>query len=99
MAVEGQVELLLALERGTYDAVVGTAETEDIDFKETPYQLDLPRQKWELANRSHPRAIAPDEPRNDGTSQLILGSTITIGRNDARDGRVRKHHDPRLAHP
>jgi len=43
------VELLLALERATYDAVVGTAETDDIEFKEAPYQLDLPRQKWELA--------------------------------------------------
>jgi hypothetical protein len=28
---------------------VGTAEGEDVEFKESPYQLDQPRQRWELA--------------------------------------------------
>lgn len=49
MAVETQVDLLHALEQGEYESVLGTAESEEIDFKEAPYQLDSPRQKWELA--------------------------------------------------
>jgi len=32
-----------------YDSILGTAESEQIDFKEAPYQLDSPRQRWELA--------------------------------------------------
>ena len=49
MAVDNQHELLLALERRDYDSILGTAESEQIDFKEAPYQLDSPRQRWELA--------------------------------------------------
>ncbi len=49
MAVDNQNDLLLALQRGDYDLVLGTAESEQIDFKEAPYQLELPRQRWELA--------------------------------------------------
>jgi len=49
VAVDNQNDLLLALERGDYGLVLGTAECEQIDFKEAPYQLESPRQKWELA--------------------------------------------------
>jgi hypothetical protein len=49
MAVETQVDLLHALEQGDYQSILGTAESEEIDFKEAPYPLDSPRQKWELA--------------------------------------------------
>lgn len=49
MPVANQTELLLVLERGQFDTVLGTPEADYLDFKEAPYQLDLPRQKWELA--------------------------------------------------
>lgn len=49
MAVRDQIELFLALERGDFDAVLGSGETEAIEFKEAPYRLQEPRQKWELA--------------------------------------------------
>lgn len=36
VAVDNHNDLLLALERGDYDSVLGTAEGEQIDFKEAP---------------------------------------------------------------
>ena len=49
VAVQNYVDLLLALENGDYDLVLGTAECDDIEFKSGAYLLDQPRQKWELA--------------------------------------------------
>lgn len=49
MAVTTQAELLLALERGQFDSIIDTQESDWIDFKEAPYQLQQPHQRWELA--------------------------------------------------
>ena len=49
LAVQNYVDLLLALENGNFDLVLGTAESDDIEFKQGAYLLDQPRQKWELA--------------------------------------------------
>lgn len=49
MTVTNQAELLLALEREQFDTVLNTAESDYVDFKEAPYQLKNPHQKWELA--------------------------------------------------
>lgn len=49
MAVQNQIELLLALERGDFAAILGTNESVEIDMKDSPYLLESPRQKWELA--------------------------------------------------
>lgn len=38
-----------ALARGELDRLIGAAETEQIDFKRTPYLLNENHQKWELA--------------------------------------------------
>ncbi len=49
MSVTNQTELLLALEREHFDTVLNTAESDYVDFKEAPYHLKSPNQKWELA--------------------------------------------------
>ena len=49
MAVQNYVELLRELERGGFDAVLGTTECEDIEFKQAPYRLKERSEKWELA--------------------------------------------------
>ncbi len=48
MSVSSPGELLTALERKQYDAITGTLEGDDLDFKEQPYQLDEEKGKWEL---------------------------------------------------
>jgi hypothetical protein len=49
MAVNSQHELMLALERAQYATVLETPESDYLDFKEGPYQLQEPHQKWQLA--------------------------------------------------
>lgn len=49
MPVSSQSELITALAQGRYDDVLGTPESEWLDFKSQPYALGTPKQKWELA--------------------------------------------------
>lgn len=49
MAVSTLGELFAAFQLGDLDAVVGTPEGEQFDFKEKPYPLGEPYGKWELA--------------------------------------------------
>jgi hypothetical protein len=47
MAVRDRTELLAALERGDFDAVIGTPEDQGMEFKEEPYVLDKPKGPYE----------------------------------------------------
>jgi hypothetical protein len=49
LAVLNPNDLLFALERGNFDSILGTIEGEQIEFKEAPYQLEVPSQRWEMA--------------------------------------------------
>lgn len=42
-------ELFQVLGSGNWNALLGSAESQQIDFKKSPYQLAQERQKWELA--------------------------------------------------
>lgn len=42
-------EFISILERGEFDNIIGVEESDQIEFKESSYILDGPRQKWELA--------------------------------------------------
>jgi predicted HTH transcriptional regulator len=42
-------EVLEKLETGDFDALIGLMESEWLDAKETPYHLDTPKQKLEIA--------------------------------------------------
>ena len=44
-----QGELLEVLDRADFDAIVGTSETAEIDFKQTPYRAGEPAEAFELA--------------------------------------------------
>ena len=48
MTVASPGELLRSLEAADYDAVLGTRESDELDFKEQPYQLGHDYGKWEL---------------------------------------------------
>lgn len=43
------MELLRALSTGSVDELIGTAESDWLEFKSACYQLDKPKEKWELA--------------------------------------------------
>lgn len=49
MPEQNQTDLLLALNEGKFERVLGTSEDDAIEFKDSPYQLNVARQKWELA--------------------------------------------------
>lgn len=42
-------ELFQVLASGRWDGLIGAAESQQVDFKKSPYQLAQERQKWELA--------------------------------------------------
>jgi hypothetical protein len=44
-----QQELLALLDAGHFDAIIGTAETGEIDFKRDPYRVGEPQGAFELA--------------------------------------------------
>ena len=44
-----QHELLALLDLGDFDAVLGAAETAEIDYKRSPYRADEPAEAFELA--------------------------------------------------
>jgi hypothetical protein len=44
-----QQEVLRLLDAGDFDALIGAAETGEIDFKRDPYRVDQPREAFELA--------------------------------------------------
>jgi hypothetical protein len=49
MPVQNEDELFRALETGLFQDVLGTPESDWVEFKEQPYRLDDPRQRFELA--------------------------------------------------
>jgi len=49
MAVAAQHELVAALETGDFARILGTAETDELEFKQQPYRITERLQKWELA--------------------------------------------------
>jgi hypothetical protein len=49
MPVADEVELLVALARGDNDALIGTPESEWLEFKSAPYGIPDPGQRWQLA--------------------------------------------------
>jgi hypothetical protein len=49
MAVASRLALIQAVSREDFQAVLGTAESNWLDFKDQPYRLDEPQQRWELA--------------------------------------------------
>lgn len=49
MSLSGPAEVLAALEEGKASELIGTPETAQIDFKESAYNLNAEKGKWELA--------------------------------------------------
>ena len=49
MAVADEIQLLTALARGDNDALIGTQESEWLEFKSAPYGIPDPGQRWQLA--------------------------------------------------
>jgi hypothetical protein len=43
------VELIEALSTRSFNGLIGTSESDWLDFKQAPYQLEDPKRKWELA--------------------------------------------------
>lgn len=47
--VTNRAELLSALRAGKFDAILGTPESDWLDFKSAPYRMDIPKGPWEYA--------------------------------------------------
>jgi hypothetical protein len=68
MAVETVGDLFSALASGRFDDLLGSRETDQIEFKSEPYVLETKRQKWELAKDVASLA-------NAGGGVLVIGAT------------------------
>jgi hypothetical protein len=49
MAVADEIQLIASLARGDNDALIGTPESDWLEFKSAPYGLPDPGQRWQLA--------------------------------------------------
>src|SRR6266511_6297104 len=78
MSVGSPGELLTALARGDYDAIPGTPEADNLDFKEQPYRLDQEKSKWHLCTD-----VAALANTNGGC--LVVGYSVRRGPTDVAE--------------
>jgi hypothetical protein len=71
-------ELLTALARKQYDAILGTPEGNNLDFKEHPYRLHEERGKWELC-----KDVAALSNTSGGC--LVIGYSVRRGPTDVAE--------------
>jgi hypothetical protein len=85
MPVASNLELIEALTEGDLDRVLGTAEGELLDFKEQPYRLSEPKERWELA-----KDVAAFAQHRGGLIVLGFSTTATTTLKQDIASRVRQ---------
>src|SRR5438105_1779550 len=78
MSVSSPGELLTTLARGDYDAIPGTPEAANLDFKEQPSRLDESPSKWELC-----KDVAALSNTDGGC--LVIGYSVRRGPTDVAE--------------
>ena len=106
MAAASRVELLEVLARGQFDEILGTAEGQQIEFKEHAYNLASPKGGRDLvadvaafANARGGVVVLGIRTSSDPTSQQELASVVrgintSSVDDDAYDKRIREHVHP-----
>src|SRR5438552_2652396 len=88
MAVSTRVELMEALVAHQFDRLVGTVESDWVDFKEQPYDLSTPAGKWELA-----KDVAAFANQQGGC--IVLGVRTEKSDQERRDVATAIHEIPK----
>jgi hypothetical protein len=73
MVVTSLLHLINALARREFDSILGTNESNWVDFKSAPYGLDNDRSRWELAKDVSAFA-------NVGASAIVIGFETEVKR-------------------